>query len=106
MKPKPDSPPDSLTRRQFLTRTGAVAASLAVAGQTAARAEGKCPVLGSGEHTYEVIHDWLTPPDSIRLGDTQGVAQDSQGRIYVAHTVHADSASSDAVVVFDAHGRF
>lgn len=106
MMPKPGSPSDSLTRRQFLTRTGATAAGLALAGQTSARAVGKRPIIGSGEHTYEVLHDWLTPPASLRLGDTQGVAQDSQGRIYVAHTVHADSASGDAIVVFDENGRF
>jgi hypothetical protein len=106
MNPKPGRPSDSLTRRQFLTRTGATAAGLALAGQTSARAVGKRPIIGSGEHTYEVVHDWLTPPDSIRLGDTHGVTQDSQGRIYVAHTVHADSTSGDTILVFDEYGQF
>jgi hypothetical protein len=32
--------------------------------------------------------------------------EDSQGRIYVHHTVHATSESSDSMVVFDAKGKF
>jgi hypothetical protein len=64
------------------------------------------PILGTGEHTYECIHDWLTPPPSIKWGDTHGLALDSQGRIYVAHTVHPSSVGSDAVLVFDQDGKF
>jgi sugar lactone lactonase YvrE len=64
------------------------------------------PILGSGAHTYECIHDWLVPPDSIKYGDTQGVAQDSQGRLYVGHTVGAGSQSADAIAVFDPKGKF
>ena len=63
-------------------------------------------LLGSGEHTYTAIHDWLTPPASLRFGDTHGLAQDAQGHIYVAHTVHSDSLSKDAIAVFDAEGQF
>ena len=66
----------------------------------------KRPVIGSGEHTYEVYHDWLTPPANISYGDTHGLALDSQGRIYVAHTVSQGSVKSDAVLVFDQQGKF
>jgi hypothetical protein len=62
--------------------------------------------IGSGDHTYEVVHDWLTPPPDILFGDTQGVAQDSHGRIYISHTVHPDSQKKHAIAVFDNHGRF
>ncbi len=34
------------------------------------------------------------------------MAVDSQRRIYVAHTVHPSSVSSDAIVVFDERGKF
>lgn len=64
------------------------------------------PIIGSGEHTYEVYHDWLTPPANLMWGDTHGLAVDSQQRIYMAHTVHSGSVSSDAVVVYDQHGKF
>jgi hypothetical protein len=46
------------------------------------------------------------PPASIQYGDTHGLALDSQGRIYLAHTVHDGSVSSDAVCVFDQQGKF
>ena len=64
------------------------------------------PILGSGEHTYEALHDWLTPPAGLKWGDTHGLCQDEAGRIYVAHTVHPASDSPHAVAVFDPDGAF
>ncbi|MBL9141815.1 MAG: peptidase [Phycisphaerae bacterium] len=61
---------------------------------------------GSGEHRYRVHHDWLTPPNGYAFGDTHGLAQDSAGRIYVAHTVNPSSESKDAVLVFNRDGSF
>ncbi len=66
----------------------------------------KRPVTGSGAHTYEVIHDWGELPRTIRYGNTHGVAVDSKGNVYVHHTVHSTSESSDTMVVFDSKGRF
>lgn len=63
-------------------------------------------LVGKGAYTYECIHDWLTPPPDIRWGDTQGVAQDSRGRIYIAHTVAPDSPKKDTILVFGPDGRF
>ena len=111
----------AMTRRTFLAHSGAVAAALggiaaatSVTGRAALAApesplvllDEKTLTIGSGEHTYACIHDWLTPPEHIRFGDTHGVTQDSRGRIYVAHTVHPESKSDDAIVVFDENGRF
>lgn len=62
-------------------------------------------ILGSGSFQYECIHDWLTPPDGLLWGDTHGVAQDSEGRIYIGHTVHPESTSPDAIVVFSEDGK-
>lgn len=67
---------------------------------------GQTITTGSGEHKYEVIHDWLKPADGILYGDTHGLAADSQGRIYLAHTVHSASTKPDAVCVFDHEGKF
>src|ERR1017187_1984483 len=64
------------------------------------------PVLGDGNHRYEVTHDWGELPAGIRYGNTHGVCEDSQGNIYVHHTVNASSESSDSMVVFDAKGKF
>ena len=62
------------------------------------------PILGEGSHKYEVTHDWGELPSSIRYGNTHGVCEDSQGHIYVHHTVNKISESHDTMVVFDANG--
>ena len=93
----------STSRRNFL-RTYAAAAP-AILG-AADKAGAKAPVLGAGEHTYEAIHDWGELPAGIRYGNTHGVVEDSEGRIYVHHTVHTTSESGDSMVVFDERGKF
>ena len=92
-----------MKRRTFLKATGAVAPAILGADD---KSGNKLPMAGSGEHTYEVHHDWGDLPAGLRYGNTHGVIQDSQGRIYVHHTVHASSESSDSMVIFDEKGRF
>src|SRR5215470_2416084 len=92
----------STSRRSFLT-----AATLAPTILGATNKSGtKLPVMGEGAHTYEVIHDWGELPAGIKYGNTHGVVEDSQGRIYVHHTVHATSEIPDSMVVFDDKGKF
>ena len=85
-------------------------AALAASSPALLRAQDKAgarnPILGSGAHTYECIHDWGEVPPSIVYGNTHGVCQDSQGRIYIKHTVGAGSQRDDAIVVFDERGKF
>ena len=64
------------------------------------------PILGEGDHKYEVTHDWGELPANIKYGNTHGVCEDSQGHIYVHHTVNAASESNDSMVVFDGKGKF
>ncbi len=64
------------------------------------------PIVGSGEHVYEVHHDWGKRPASISYGNCHGVQVDSQGLIYIHHTVHESSQSDHSVVVFDPDGDF
>jgi hypothetical protein len=103
---------NNFTRREFLTTTAVAAAAVATTGPTILGAEdksgSKLPILGSGEHTYEAIHDWgmATLPANIKYGNTHSVVEDSHGNIYIHHTVHATSQSPDAVVVFDSKGKF
>lgn len=105
------------TRRQFLANTSAgaiatigVAAGAAVTSPVFVRTKDKSglgpTVLGQGEHQYECLHDWGNLPPNIRYGNTHGVCEDSNGNIYIKHTVHATSDSDDAIVVFDADGKF
>jgi len=70
------------------------------------KAGGKAPILGQGEHQYEAIHDWGELPRTIKYGNTHGICEDSQGFIYIHHTVHATSDNLDTMVVFDHKGKF
>lgn len=100
----------ALPRRAFLQSSlaagaAAMAFPLVITTSRTARASA-LGILGRDEHTYEMVHDWLMPPAEIKWGDTHGLAQDRDGRIYVAHTVHPSSEKGDAVVVFDEKGAF
>ena len=97
-----------VTRRSFLiTSAAATAAASAPAFLGATdKAGSKTPILGQGEYRYEAIHDWGELPRTIKYGNTHGVCEDSQGNIYVHHTVHAGSDSLDTMVVFDSAGKF
>jgi hypothetical protein len=90
-----------ITRRGLIKAGGAAALGAAVAPIVKALAplEDRL-IVGSGEHTYEVHHDWLKPPVSIKFGDTHGVAQSRDGRIFVAHTVNGNSIRPNAIVVY------
>jgi len=97
------------TRRAFLAKCSTVAASSVVPSvflQTSDKSGSRLPAVGTGPHTFECVHDWLQPPDGLVWGDTHGLAQDAQGNIYVAHTVNKSSMRGEAIVVFDASGKF
>ena len=95
---------DKLTRRSFIATT-AVAAGPYILGAED-RTGSKNPIIGEGEHKYEVIHDWGQVPSHIKYGNTHSIVEDSNGHIYVHHTVHKTSPSSDTVVVYDEKGKF
>ena len=88
-------------RRMFLT---GLAAPL-ILGATN-KSGSKKPILGEGEHTYEVTHDWGELPADIQYGNTHGVCEDSHGHIYIHHTVYSTSEKPDSMVVFDHKGKF
>lgn len=99
-----------ISRRTMIQAAGAFAATygLTFAAPSVLRGEeaGSKLIIGSGEYKYECTHGWLAPPDDIIYGDTHGACTDSQGRIYIAHTVHPGSPKSDTVLVFDPNGKF
>ena len=102
----PSSSP--FARRDFLRLSG-TAAALAFGApfvRAADKSGSRAPVLGSGEHAYEALHDWGDLPEGMVLGNTHGVAVDAQGRIYVKHTVHKTSRLPEALLVFDPDGKF
>lgn len=96
------------SRRRFL-HTAAAATLATAAGPVILgaerKSEGSLPVIGRGEHTYEVQHGWGDLPDHIVWGDTHGVAIDAAGLVYIKH--RSDTAEPmDAIVVFDPTGKF
>jgi len=95
-----------LSRRAF--SSGALTASVVAPTILGAanKSGSKNPILTVGDHTYECIHDWGELPANIKYGNCHGVMEDSQGRIFVHHTVNAASESSDSMVIFDAKGKF
>ena len=95
-----------VTRRSFLASATATAATAPLLLGTTHKSGGNLPVLGEGDHLYEAIHDWGELPATIRYGNTHGVCEDSQGHIYIHHTVNAASESLDTMVVFDEKGKF
>lgn len=96
------------SRRTFLKSAGLCGAALAAPRVLLASGKsGKEPIIvGSGEHRYEVIHDWGNLPKTLAYGNTHGVCEDSQGRIHIKHTIHSSSQTKDAMVVFDDQGKF
>jgi hypothetical protein len=98
-----------LTRRSFIARCATVAAASTVPSffvRASDKSGSGLPIVGSGEHTYECVHDWLLPPEGLVWGDTHGLCQDANGLIYVAHTVNKSSMRGEAIVVYDAEGKF
>ena len=98
----------STTRRTFVKTCSAVGAAAAFPFNVHAsdKSGARPPAVGSGAHTYECIHDWLVPPAGLVWGDTHGLCQDEQGRIYLGHTVNKSSMRGEAVVVYDEKGQF
>lgn len=94
------------TRREFLATTACAPVLGPILLGMQDKAGVKAPVLGQGAFTYEAIHDWGELPPGIKWGNTHGVIEDSQGNIYIHHTVHATSEIPDSMVVFDGNGKF
>ena len=108
------------SRRRFIQGVGAAAVGTIAAPMitgcseshsvpTARRAveiptAGPGSVQGEGEHKYEWVHDWLTIPESVKLGNCHGVQQDSQGRIFIHHTGQANTGTP-CMLVCDTDGR-
>jgi hypothetical protein len=94
-----------VTRRRFLVSAATAACAPALLGATD-KGGTKAPILGQDDHQYEAVHDWGELPRTIKYGNTHGVCEDSQGNIYIHHTVNVTSESLDTLVVFDHDGKF
>lgn len=95
----------STSRRELLQIAAMGSLGPIILGATNKSGSAK-PVLGQGEYTYEVYHDWGELPEYIHFGNTHGICVDSVGNLHIAHTVHWTSESDDSIVVFDSKGKF
>src|SRR5689334_12256475 len=59
-------------------------------------------VIGIGHHTYEVQDDWAKLPQGKEFGNTHGVCETADGRIFI----HSPSKTGDSVAEFDPDGKF
>jgi uncharacterized protein YfaP (DUF2135 family) len=94
----------TVSRRKFLAAGAAAAVAGAISAPAILRATDKAAtkplITGSGEHTFQVIHDWAQLPGHIQFGNTHAVQETADGRIIVHHTGH------QSVCFFDPDGRF
>ncbi len=97
-----------LSRRKFIKQAGGMAAAALVAPHILAqdKSGSRAPIVGAGDCQYEALHDWGELPAGHVYGNTHGVAVDAQGHVHIKHTVGKGATVEDAVVVFDADGKF
>ena len=106
-QPNPTADTDE-SRRSFLKSVGAgaLASTAAPAFLYASDKSGtKLAVIGEGDHKYECHHGWGQLPDTIKWGETHGVAIDEAGFVYIKHRSRTPQPV-DAVVVFDPQGKY
>lgn len=63
-------------------------------------------ILGSGEHEYEIQHDWAKLPDKFTWQTTHNVAVDPDGLVYVIHEGREDQKDHPSIFVFDENGKY
>ena len=101
-----DMKPLSQTRRQFLRTTVTAAAALGAPRIITAQKTDKQLVLGTGEHRYEVLHNWAQLPEKYSWQTTHNVAIDKDDNLYVIHEGRENQKDHPSIFVFDREGKF
>src|SRR6187397_1652798 len=96
----------SQNRRQFLRATIAATATIAAPRIITAQKSAKQLVIGSGEHRYEVLHNWPQLPDKYSWQTTHNVAVDRDENLYVIHEGRENLKDHPSIFVFDGEGKF
>jgi len=63
-------------------------------------------VIGTGEHKYEVQHNWAQLPDKYTWQITHNVAIDAEGLVYIIHEGRENLKDHPSIFVFDSDGKF
>ena len=95
-----------LPRRKFLTSAATATAVLAMPRVLTAQKSEKQLVIGTGEHQYEVIHNWPQLPSKYSWQTTHNVAIDREGLLYVIHEGRENLKDHPSIFVFDEKGKF
>ncbi|MBM82649.1 MAG: hypothetical protein CMJ78_18965 [Planctomycetaceae bacterium] len=97
----------SVTRREFLTTVTAATVTIAAAPAIATASKTrKQTIVGSGEHQFEVVHDFAKLPGEYTWQTTHNVAVDKAGNLYVIHEGHVQKKDHPSIFVFDPKGKF
>ena len=92
-----------IPRRRFLAAT---AAAIAAPRVLTAQKSDKQLVIGTGEHKYEVQHNWAQLPDKYNWQTTHNVAIDVEGLVYIIHEGRENLKDHPSIFVFDSEGKF
>jgi hypothetical protein len=92
-----------MNRREFVATAAVVASGPVLLGMTR-KSDDPSPVIGSGEHKYQCIHNWGELPKDYSWQTTHNVTIDSQGLVYITH--QGVGKKMDTVLVFDPAGKF
>jgi DNA-binding beta-propeller fold protein YncE len=95
-----------IRRREFLQATAGAVAAFAAPRIVTAKKTDSPPVIGDGEHRYEVLHNWPQLPDQYTWQTTHNVAFDKAGNLYVIHEGRRKQKDHPSIFVFDAEGKF
>jgi hypothetical protein len=94
----------TLTRRHFLATTSAAACAAPLV-LTAQKSDAKHPVIGTGAHRYEVLHNWAQLPGKFTWQTTHNVAVDRDQNLYVIHEGRENLKEHPSIFVFDPQGK-
>lgn len=94
-------------RRDFLRTTAACTTGLMVSPKTVfARPSTAKVMTGSGDHLYEVLHQYPRLPSQYTWQTTHNVAVDSANNLYVIHEGRSNLKDHPSIFVFDDKGVF
>ncbi|HEX8524001.1 MAG TPA: hypothetical protein VF669_17235 [Tepidisphaeraceae bacterium] len=88
------------SRRSFVKQS--VAAAVAISAAPAILKGADMKTLGTGKYTYEVVPGWGELPEGKKYGNTHGVCETADGRIFI----HNASPTGDDTCIFDPNGKF
>ncbi len=96
----------SVSRRRFVSAVATTAAALAAPRVLTAQKSDKQLVIGTGEHRYEVLHNWAQLPAQYTWQTTHNVAVDRDQNLYVIHEGRENLKDHPSIFVFDPQGKF